>query len=115
MAKFYGAIGYSKMQEGSPGVHEETIIEKNYSGDIIRNSRRWETTENLNDNLLINNQFSIVADSFATSNLSCMRYVKWNGACWKITNVEIQRPRFIITIGGVYNTVNEGGTSVIED
>lgn len=104
MAKFYGVIGYSKIEETVPGVYSETVIEKNYSGDIIRNTRRWESSsENLNDNLVINNQFSIIADSFATANFQTMRYVKWNGTRWKITNIEVQYPRILLTVGGVYN------------
>jgi hypothetical protein len=103
MAKFYGLIGFIKLIETTPGVYEETIIEKNYAGDVIRNSRRWESADKINDNLVINNQFSIISDSFATENFQTMRYVKWNGSAWKITNIEVQRPRLILTIGGIYN------------
>lgn len=103
MAKFYGIIGYTETVETKPGVWEENIIERNYSGDVIKNARRWQAGENLNDDLMINNIISIVADPFATQNIQTMKYVKWMGVAWKITNVEIQRPRLILTLGGVYN------------
>lgn len=103
MAKFYGIIGYVGQTESVAGVYSEEVTEKAYKGDILRNTKRWERTENLNDDLAVNNLFSIVADSFAIANLQAMRYVKWSGSSWKITNVEIQRPRIIITIGGIYN------------
>lgn len=103
MAKFYGAIGYAETKETAPGVYTESITERNYSGDVIRNTGKWQKGESLNDDLTINNSISIVADPFANQNFHTMRYVKWMGASWKITNVEVQRPRLILTIGGVYN------------
>lgn len=32
-----------------------------------------------------------------------MRYIEFMGAKWKITNIEVQYPRLILTVGGVYN------------
>lgn len=103
MAKFYGKIGYAETIEMSPGVWEPRIIEKVYSGDIIRNSRRWQAGESVNDDLVLDNQFSIIADSFAYENFYKMKYIHWMGAFWKITKVDIQRPRLILSVGGVYN------------
>lgn len=103
MAKFYGEIGYAETSETAPGVWSDAITERNYFGDELKNTRRLEAGEGLNDNLAINNTISIVADPFAYQHFHAMRYVKWMGALWKITNVEVQRPRLILTIGGVYN------------
>lgn len=103
MAKFYGSIGYAETIETVPGVWAESLTERQYSGDILKLSRRWQAGENLNDDLTINNLISIVADPFAYQNFHKMRYIEWMGAFWKITNVEVQRPRLILTIGGVYN------------
>lgn len=103
MAKFYGEIGYADTVEETPGNWQEQVIEKKYYGDVLRSTRRWESGEYLNDNLNINNTISIVADPYAYEHFFAIRYVKWMGARWKITNVEIQRPRLILTIGGVYN------------
>jgi hypothetical protein len=103
MAKFYGVIGYSENKETKPGVWEDVISERNYSGDVQRDTRRWQTGENLNDDLTVNNLISIVADPFAYQNFQGIRYVGWMGSFWKITSVEVQRPRLLLTIGGVYN------------
>ena len=103
MAKFYGQIGYAETKETAPGVWREVITERTYTGDVLRNTRRWENSENLNDNLNVNNLISIVADAFAYQNFFAIRYIVWAGSKWKITNVEVQRPRLILTIGGVYN------------
>ena len=105
MGKFYGKIGYAVSGETAPGVWEETIIEYNYAGDIVRNSRRWQSGPNVNDDLVINNTISVISDPFADLNFQTMRYIKWMGANWKITNVEVQRPRLVLTIGGIYNGI----------
>lgn len=103
--KFYGPIGFAETVETSPGVWEEVLVPHNYYGDVIRNSRRYESSsDKLNDNLNITNQFSIVADAYAYQNFHKMRYVEWMGAKWKITSVDAtNRPRLILEVGGVYN------------
>ncbi len=103
MAKFYGVIGYAETVEIKPGVWKEQITEKTYYGELVRNTRRLQTTDQLNDNINVANEISIVADPFANQNFHSMRYVEFMGAKWKITNVEVQYPRLILTIGGVYN------------
>ena len=108
MGKFYGKIGYAEQVETTPGVWQEKIVERNYYGDVVRDLVRSKVSENLNDNLIVENRFSIVADPYAYELFFNMRYVVWMGAKWKISAVEVQRPRLILTIGGLYN---EQGTS----
>lgn len=104
MAKWYGTIGYADMVETTPGVYKESIVTRNYSGDVIRNSSRWSTSsDSTNDNLNINNQISILADPFAYQNFHSMKYIEFMGTRWKITSVEVQYPRLILSMGGVYN------------
>jgi hypothetical protein len=103
MAKFYGIVGFSEMKETSPGVWFEDIVEKNCYGDFVKISSRYQQAEKLNDNLVLNNLVSIVADPYINENFSAIRYLTWMGTRWKITNVEVQRPRLILTLGGVYN------------
>lgn len=105
MAKFYGEIGYAKIVETEPGVWEEQIVKRNYYGDIIRNTRNLQTSDNVNDNINISNEISIVADPYANENFHSMRYVYFMGAKWKITSVEVKYPRLILSIGGLYNNV----------
>lgn len=103
MAKFYGKIGYAQTVETVPGVWQEQITERDYFGDLIRNTRTAQSSNQLNDNINISNEISILADPFANQNFHLMRYVEYMGAKWKITNVEVQYPRLILTVGGVYN------------
>ena len=103
MAKFYGAIGYSVTEETRPGIWKENIIERMYYGDLVRNTRRLQSADKLNDNIDVSNEISILADPFANDNFHSMKYVEFMGAKWKITSVEVQYPRLILTVGGVYN------------
>lgn len=103
MAKFYGNIGYIKTVEAEPGDWVEQPIEKPAYGDLIRNTSRYQTSGEINDDISISNNISIVADPFANENFQHMRYVVFMGAKWKITNVEVQYPRIILTLGGLYN------------
>ena len=103
MAKFRGVIGFIEDQETSQDVYEQVAIERSYRGDFIKISKRWSNTEYLNDDLTINNEISIVADSYLLKHIYAMRYVKFEGTAWKIESLTIQRPRIIISIGGVYN------------
>ncbi len=109
MARFSGTIGFLKTvetdPENHPGVWNEVLTERRYYGDVLSNSRRWDQngSSSLNDNLVINNRISVVADRFARANLGAMKFVRWLGDTWEITNAEIQYPRVILTIGGQYH------------
>ena len=102
MAKFYGAVGYVE-DETVNDVTREVPVERFYKGDLIKNNRRLEKGEGLNDNVTISNQISIVADPYAYSHMFAMRYVRWMGACWKVSNIDVESPRLILTLEGVYN------------
>lgn len=101
--KYCGLIGFGDTEETRPGIWEEVIKEYKYFGDVIRDTRRWNTTEYLNDNFNISNRISIVADPYAFDNFAHIRYAEWMGTRWKVTSVEVQPPRLILDIGGVYN------------
>lgn len=103
MAKFYGAIGYSETKEITPGVWDEVITEHLHSGDVLKNMNRVREGQNLTPKLALDNQISIIGDAFAYTNFQSMRYVRWMGAAWAITSVEVQRPRLLLSIGGLYN------------
>lgn len=103
MNKFYGKIGYAITKETTPGVWVEQIVERSYYGDVIRNIRRLQSSENLNDDINVSNEISIVADAFANQNFHSMRYVEYMGTKWKVSSIEVKYPRLILSIGEVYN------------
>lgn len=96
-------IGYAQTVEKAPGVWVEDIIEKPYYGDISRLTKKLEGGSTVNSNINMANEISIVADPFASENFFAMRYVFYAGAKWRINSVEVQYPRLILGIGGLYN------------
>lgn len=101
--KFYGEIGYGTAVEMAPGVWDDEIVVRQYHGDIIKTLRRLEPGESVNDNLVLSNSISVVADAYLSEHFHAIRFVRWAGACWTVTTVEVQRPRLILRLGGVYN------------
>ena len=89
--------------ETSPGNYEASICERSYYGDVVRMVHKWESGDKINKDLNIDNVISIVADPFAFNNFHSMRYVEYLGAKWGISRVEVQSPRLILTIGGLYH------------
>lgn len=105
MARFSGEIGYGQTEEipvGS-GVYVDVITEYPYFGDVIRNTRALDSGSNLNPDIAVGNSISIVADEYAKEHFFAIRYIRWEGALWTVTNVEVRRPRLILSLGSVYN------------
>lgn len=104
MAKFYGIVGYAATGETVDGVWKENpIMERPYYGDVVRNYKRTQSGGNLNDDVSLSNEISIVADPFAYQHCYAIRYVDYMGVRWKVESVEVERPRLILSLGGVYN------------
>ena len=103
MPKFCGNIGYAISKETTPGVWIENIVERQYFGDVYRNTRKLQSGNQVNDSIDISNEISILSDPFANENFHSMRYVTYMGAKWKVSSVEVRYPRLILTVGGLYN------------
>lgn len=103
--KFYGEVGYGETVEtpADSGVWVDTIVEYSYYGDVIKNTRQLSEGENLNHDISVSNTISIIADQYANEHFFAIRYVKWAGALWTVSDVEVQRPRLLLRLGGVYN------------
>ena len=103
MAKFYGNIGFAESVETEPGVWVQEVTSRPYYGDLVRNFRKLENSGGVNDNVNISNEISIVSDPYANQNFHLIKYVEFMGTKWKVSNVEVQYPRLILTVGGLYN------------
>lgn len=111
--KFSGTVGFWEgEQEEKPGVWRPKIVEKKYVGDVLRNTRSFQQTQDSQtDEFNVNNRISILADLYARQNWSSIKYVEWNGVKWHVRNVEINYPRITLEIGGFYHGETEVGTS----
>lgn len=103
MAKWYGVVGYVETVENQPGVWKEKATERYYYGDVVQETSRYQSANLVNDNLVLSNKLSIVADPYAIDNFSSIRYAEFMGDKWKVNSVDVRHPRLLLTLGGVYN------------
>ena len=103
MARFAGKVGFGVSAEVRDGVWKDTIVERSYFGDVKRAARQTRTEDKVNDEIDVDNLIEIVADAFANENFSAIVYVEWAGTKWKVPSVEVQHPRLLMRLGGVYN------------
>lgn len=103
MAKFHGEIGYGESVETAPGVWQDRIVEKQYYGDVVKNTLQIKEGEKINNDISVGNSISIVADAYANEHFFAMKYIRWAGTRWTISNVDVQSPRLLLRLGGVYN------------
>lgn len=104
MARFSGVVGYANgTVETTPGVWVEAITERLYFGDVVKDTRKLNDSDKVNPDISVRNSISIVADEFANGHFYAIRYVAWSGALWTVTDVEVESPRLVLRLGGVYN------------
>jgi len=105
MSKFVGLVGYTApSQEVAPGVWSEVgITERKLKGDVIRQSKDQDLSTKVNDDITLQNRISLVADKYAYQNYQNIQYVVMDGGKWKVTAIEVARPRLILSLGGVWN------------
>lgn len=103
MARYYGKVGFiGETTETSPGIWEELLEARPYYGDVVRNVRRTDGGTQVNATVSVANQISVVADVFAFDHIYAIRYVEWGSTAWEVTSVEVEHPRLVLTLGGVY-------------
>ncbi len=103
MAKFYGRIGFTTSVEIAQDIWEPIETAKWYTGDLVRNQRRWSNGESVNENLDVSNEISVLADDFIRENIGAMKWAEVMGCKWKVNSVTLEYPRVRLTLGGVYN------------
>ena len=106
--KYYGPVGFIESVTKRPGVKTNEPVEYFYAGDVLKRSVHYEKGQSVNDTVTPRQEISIIADPYARSHVASMRYIKWMGTAWKITNVSVQYPRLILTLGGAYNGATVG-------
>ena len=101
--KWYGEIGFATTVETEPGVYKETTTSQKYYGELLSDRRKRQNGGEVNDNINVSNMLSVIADLFLLANTSSIAYVTMLGSKWKVSDVDIQYPRIVLSIGGVYN------------
>lgn len=102
MNKFFGEIGYSTTEEVRPSVWIPKIVKQNYYGDILKDNRRRDASDTINDKLRLSVRISILADERLVQNASNIKYIEYLGTKWNVSDVEPAHPRLILALGEVY-------------
>lgn len=105
MARFHGKVGFADYVETSPGVWKYQFSEREYSGDVKRINNRFSSSmfNGVNNDLVINNQISIIADPYINDHFPSIKYVEFKGTRWTVTDVDSSKyPRLILSLGEVY-------------
>lgn len=102
MSKFFGTIGFVRTKETEPGIYEQTVEERFFSGDITQTTASWNDAQRINGDLEINHTLSVICDNYLTQNMFALRYVNYAGRRWKVRKIEVRLPRMILTLGQEY-------------
>lgn len=91
--------------EISPGIWKPAgVREIKATGDFVSSRKEFSVrSDSTNDDVTMSNTISIVMSKDLFNNLSNLRYLTVNGARYKVTSFEINRPRIVITLGGLWN------------
>lgn len=104
MAKFSGVIGFGEaVFSEATGVSEDVMTERNYFGDVVQDILKTQEGAEIHNALRFQNLISIVADAYLSEHISAMRYIRWQGVFWVISNFDVKHPRIILRLGGEYN------------
>jgi len=103
MTKFAGLVGYVTQEQTVPGVWSPVEHPKRMKGDLLRLSASNRDDDRINSNLSLNHRVSLVGDAYAFNNYYNIRWISIDGVKWEVDSIEIQRPRLVATLGGVWN------------
>lgn len=102
--KFSGEIGFWEGDvEVKKGIYKPKIVERHYTGDVSYSYRKNDSSQFQNDDFTLNNRISILADLYAQENFMSIKYIVWRGKPLKVKTTEINYPKLMMDIGGVYN------------
>lgn len=102
--KWFGKIGFAVTQEIKPGVWQPVIEEREYYGEVMKLRKQVSNQQDsTNDDIRINNSIRIIADPFAQNNFFNIAYVEFMGTKLKVSDVEVDFPGLILSLGGIYN------------
>lgn len=103
MGKYFGNVGFATQQETEPGIWETIIVERPYSGEILDNRWRTGSSSNVNGELTLNCDFSLLIDPYMIKNHVFIAYISYMDIKWEVTGATPNYPRIVLTVGGVYN------------
>lgn len=103
MAKFAGLVTYVSQVESRPGIWTDQTVSRLMRGDMLRASASSQNGDKVNSDITLNHRVSLVADDFALNEYYNIKHITINNREWEVTSVEVQHPRLIVSVGGLWN------------
>lgn len=103
MAKYAGLVGYVTQEEAVPGVWSSVENPKLMKGDIVKLGSSVQNDDKVNSDVSLNHRVSLVGDLYAFANYYFIKWIEIDGMKWSVASVEIQRPRIILSLGGLWH------------
>lgn len=103
MTKYAGLVGYVTQEEKVPGVWSSIPDSKLMKGDFIRQSSSSQNDDKVNSDITLNHRVSLIGDAYAFGNYYNIKWIEIDGTKWEVPSVEVQRPRIIVSVGGLWN------------
>jgi hypothetical protein len=103
MSRYAGLVGYVTQEENVPGVWSSVDKSVMMKGDLIRQSSSVQNGDKVNSDVTLNHRVSLLGDAYAFNNYFNLKWIELNGQKWEVSSIELQRPRIIVTVGGVWN------------
>lgn len=103
MTKYAGLVGYVTEEQTVPGVWSPVENPKHMKGDLIRQTSSSQNGDKVNDDVSLNHRVSLMGDAYAFGNYYNIKWIEIDGRKWKVDSVEVQRPRLILSLGGIWN------------
>lgn len=103
--KWMGTVAYDEqvLSEVEPDVWESTPKTVQYFGDVLKNNKTNQGSDSsTNGDISVNNQISVLADPYLMNNFYKILWVTFGGAKWKVSSVDVQPPRLVLTLGSLY-------------
>lgn len=112
MDRFHGFIGYGIQTETTPGVWTDKIIEREVYGEYKKNFAGTTNQGSVNNGITLSNNISVVTNAYFKKNYQNIRYLRIDNQYWVVNLVELNYPRAILSIGGVYNGIKYEKTCI---
>ena len=105
MARYSGKVGYAVFVKTKPGVTEDTVVEHQAYGEVLRPSKNLEENGTVNGQTNLGTSLRIVANQHALDNSDAIRYAWFKGRRWTVSKVteEVDAPRLVLQLGEKYN------------
>jgi hypothetical protein len=103
MARYAGLVGYVTQEETSPGIWSQVEKPVMMRGDVLRQSSNSQNGDKVNSDVTLGHRVSLLGDAYAFNHFFELKWLEFKGVKWVVSSVEIQSPRIIVTLGGVWN------------